>query len=282
MPTATRDAAIPEVAIVFVCTDEGPLLMAALSSLYDSEPGRELDVVVVDNASTDGTGDEVRRLWPGARVIRRDRRHGLSDNVNAGIRASRSPLVMVCNSDIVFRPGAVSRLACFLRSHADAGMVAPRLISPEGETWPTARRWYSVRALLALRCPWVGGPTRFGAARWSMYDDWDYASPRAVDWVLCAATMVRRAALDDVGLMDPQFRIYFGDVDLALRMHDGGWEVWCDPEAEVVHLWRRASRRVLSGPWFSHLASLGRFAWKHRGLHPRHRRRATTSAVSPP
>lgn len=81
--------------------------------------------------------------------------------------------------------------------------------------------------------------------------------------------MVRRAAIDQVGLMDDRFRIYFGDVDLALRITQANWEVWCLPDAKVVHHWQRASRRALSGAWFSHLDSLARFIVKHKGLRPR-------------
>jgi GT2 family glycosyltransferase len=80
--------------------------------------------------------------------------------------------------------------------------------------------------------------------------------------------MVRRTALGEVGLMDERFRLYFDDVDLSLRMHLGGWEVWCVPGAEIVHCEQRASRSVLSPAWRWHLFSMCKFAWKHKGFGP--------------
>ena len=81
----------------------------------------------------------------------------------------------------------------------------------------------------------------------------------------------RRTALGEVGLMDERFRLYFDDVDISLRMHLGGWEVWCVPQAEIVHCEQRASRSVMSPAWRWHLISLCKFAWKHKGLGPPYR-----------
>lgn len=259
------------VSIVLVATDERPFLVAALDSLFASAPDLAFEVVVVDNASSDGTAEEVADRWPGVRVLRQDRRQGLSANMNLGMRGSVGPFVMMCNSDIVFRAGAIDCLAEFLASHPQAAMAAPRLLSPEGEVWPVARRWYTWRVLALRRLPGRRRNAQLRPVQRHLYEDWDGIEPRRVDWVLCAATLVRRSALEAIGLMDERFRIYFTDVDLALRAHEGGWEVWAVPEAEVVHHWRRASRRPLSAAWFSHLHSLVVFVAKHRGLRPRRR-----------
>lgn len=270
----------PWIAVVLVATDERRLLIDALASLWAASPGVGLEVVVVDNASVDGTSDEVARRWPQVSVIRQPRRVGLSANVNAGIRATAAPYVMVCNSDVEFRPGACALLGEFLDRHPRAAIAAPRLLSPTGEAWPTARRWYSWRALALRRLP-LPGADRLPAVRRHLYADWDGRARRQVDWVLCAATMLRRAALDEIGLMDERFRIYFGDVDLALRAHEAGWEVWAVPEAEVVHHWRRASRQAFSAAWFSHLRSLVLFVAKHRRLRPRRQASVAPTATGP-
>ncbi|HYR61132.1 MAG TPA: glycosyltransferase family 2 protein [Actinomycetota bacterium] len=255
------------VAIVFVSTDEGHVLIPALESLSAHPPEHPLQVVVVDNASTDGMPEEVRSRWPHIPVLTQPCRRGLPANLNQGIRATSAPLVMLCNPDLTFPDGAVDTLASFLESRPRAGMAAPKLLSPEGDRRPSARRWYTLDSLVALKLPWRPGSPPQAVAR-SVYDDWDYTEARQVDWVPCPATMVRRTALNEVGLMDERFRLYFDDVDISLRMHLGGWEVWCVPAAEIVHYEQRASVTVLSPAWRWHLFSLGKFAWKHRGLGP--------------
>ncbi|HKN39951.1 MAG TPA: glycosyltransferase family 2 protein [Acidimicrobiia bacterium] len=258
------------VAMVFVATDEAHVLVPALESLGEHPPKRPLQIVVVDNASTDGVAGEIRCRWPEVPVLTQPWRRGLPANLNTGIRATTAPFVLLCNPDLLFRPGAVDAMASFLESHPRAGMAAPKLLSPEGDVRPSARRWYTVGALVALKLPRSANGPAAAVAR-SVYADWDYREPRRVDWVPCPATMVRRAAFREVGLMDERFRLYFDDVDISLRMHLGGWEVWCVPEAEVIHLEQRASLRALSRAARWHLVSLGKFAWKHKGLGPPYR-----------
>jgi GT2 family glycosyltransferase len=231
-----------------------------------------LQIVVVDNASTDGVAEEVHRRWPEITVLTQPWRQGLPANLNAGIRATSAPFVMLCNPDLLFPPGSVDALAAFLESTPRAGMAAPKLVSPSGDVRPSARRWYTVGSLVALKLPRdPAAPPRPSEAR-SVYADWDYGRPRKVDWVPCPATMLRRSALREVGLMDERFRLYFDDVDISLRMYLGGWEVWCVPDAEIVHLEQRASVRSLTREWRWHLVSLGKFALKHKGLGPPGRR----------
>lgn len=257
----------PAVALVFVVTDEAGVLITALESLDAHPPRRRLQIVVVDNASTDGVADLVASRWPDIPVLRRPMRCGLPANLNTGIQATSAPFVMLCNPDLEFRPGAVDDLASFLESHPRAGVAAPKLVAPDGDRRPSARRWYTLDSLVALKLPRRPGATPDAVAS-SVYDDWDYAEPRQVDWVPCPATMVRRSALGEVGLMDERFRLYFDDVDISLRMHLGGWEVWCIPGAEIVHHEQRSSVTVLSRAWRWHLASLLKFAWKYKGLGP--------------
>ncbi|HVF11520.1 MAG TPA: glycosyltransferase family 2 protein [Actinomycetota bacterium] len=257
------------VAMIFVSTNEGAVLIPALESLLSQNLRHPLHVVVVDNVSTDGAKEEISQRWPHVQVLTRDKRYGLPANLNHGIRNTTSDHVMLCNSDLVFGPGAVDALADFLDSHPRAGIAAPKLISPNGATRPSARRWYTLFSLLALKGPWQDAFADHPIVRRSIYDEWDHSQSRMVDWVPCPATMVRRKSFEEVGLMDERFRLYFDDVDISLRMHEGGWEVWCVPTAEIVHIEQRASVKPFSRPWRWHLESLIKFWWKHKGLRPR-------------
>lgn len=257
------------VSIVFVSTDEGDVLIPALESVMASKLTRDIEIVVVDNASTDGARQHIAEQFPKVNVLVRDERHGLPANLNHGIRSTSAPYVMLCNSDLVFGPNAVEELAKFLDEHPRAGIAAPKLLGPDGQTRASARRWYTPWVLILLKGPWRRWADRSTAVAHSLYEDWEYQEPKLVDWVPCPATIVRRAAFNEVGLMDERFRLYFDDVDISLRMHQGGWEVWCVPSAEIVHIEQRASIRPFSRPWRWHLESLFKFWWKHKGLKPR-------------
>jgi N-acetylglucosaminyl-diphospho-decaprenol L-rhamnosyltransferase len=259
----------PGVSIVFVTTDEGHVLIPAIESLLASQLERPLEVLVVDNASTDGARQEIADRFPQITIALRDQLYGLPANLNHGIRATSQPYVMLCNSDLVFHQHAVESLASFLDDNPRAGIAAPKLLGPEGDTRPSARRWYTPWVLMVLKGPWRQWAEHSSAVARSLYAEWDYGEPKSVDWVPCPATMVRRSALDEVGLMDERFRLYFDDVDISLRMHEAGWDVWCVPAAQVVHIEQRASVRPFSRPWRWHLASLFKFWWKHKGLSPR-------------
>lgn len=261
-----------KVAFSFVSTNEGEVLIPALESLFASNTSRELEVVVVDNASTDGAAGVIIERWPETKIVSQSHRMGLSANLNAGIAATTAPYVMLCNPDLVFSPDAVEHLASFLDANPRAGMAAPKLLSPEGEVRPSARRWYTPMALLALKGPWKHQVANSRVVLHSTYGEWDYSYPMEVEWVPCPATLVRRKALDEVGPIDERFRLYFEDVDLSLRMHEAGWEVWCVPDAEIIHLEQRDSTKAFSRAWRWHLEELIKFWLKHRGLRPRAQR----------
>lgn len=257
------------VAILLVSTNEGHLVVPAIESLFTNRPHRDVQITMVDNASTDGVGEIVAARWPEVRVIVQDRKKGLAANLNRAVAETSAPYTMLCDADMIFEPGAIDALAGFLDSHPRAGIVKPKLVSPDGSPRPPARRWYTLSSLVALRGPWSRWTESSRPARSSLYADWDFGEARPVDWVPTAGAMVRRRAFDAVGGFDERFPYYFEDVDFSLNMHESGWEVWYTPEAVMVHLENRASSRTLSGAGLTHLSSLIKFWWKHKALRPK-------------
>jgi GT2 family glycosyltransferase len=169
---------------------------------------------------------------------------------------------------MLFKPGAVDALSNFLDEHRRAGIVKPKLLSDDGAVRASARRWYTIGTLLAVRGPWRQMTEQWTTVQKSRYADWDYHEPRLVDWLPFAGVMVRREAFQSVSGVDERFPFYFEDVDFSFRLHEAGWEVWCHPGAEMIHLENRASLEVFSRPGGRHLLSLLKFWWKHKGLRP--------------
>jgi GT2 family glycosyltransferase len=199
---------------------------------------------VVDNASTDGSPDLVRdRVAEHGQLelVEMGRNAGYAAAVNAGATRVPGRDLLLLNPDIrLDEPGPARELARVLDAHPKVGVAAPRLVGEDGQPQATARRFPSAAALLGT-LPRLGGlgPVRRGLERYHEPS----AARRAtvVDWVLGAAMLIRRRAFDEVGGWDERFFLYVEDVDFCRRLRRVGWEVAYVPEAELTHVYAKAS-----------------------------------------
>ncbi len=234
----------PDLSVCIVNWNTRDLLDACLNSLRDNAGGLELEVIVVDNASTDGSPDMVRERHPQAKLIANEQNRYYAAANNQALRLSRAAQKLLLNPDIVVPPGSLTTLLGFLEQHPHAGAVAPRLREPDGTVQRSCRTFPAPSAVLwealGLSRLWPHHPV-FGAYRMGW---WDYDSERPVDQPMASALLLRGAALDQVGMFDEQFPMFFNDVDLCRRLWDAGWEVWFTPAAEMVHHGGAATRQV--------------------------------------
>jgi GT2 family glycosyltransferase len=231
-----------------------------LRSLEEHPPSGEFEVIVVDNASSDGTPEMIRESFPRARVIANEDNRGYSKGVNQAFRESSGRYFLVLNPDIVVGEGAIDSLESFMDSHPGAGIAGSKLVFPDGTVQPSCRSFYTIRALL-LRRTFLGKIfPRAKALRDHLMTDYDHAEAREVDWIIGACMIVRREAADEVGPMDERFFLYFEDTDWCYRMKQRGWQVWYVPDSTMVHLYERSSAKsVLSRPFLLHMLSLMRY-----------------------
>lgn len=240
-------------------------LARLFASLRAARPAPIREIVVVNNSGEPlddlaaSSGLPTRIVDPGGNV-------GYARGVNLGVRAASEEDVLVLNPDIQVEPGSVEALVRCAEAHPRAGIVAPRLVHPDGSLQLSARRFYNARTLLLRRLPLFGLGERSRAVRDHLMADWDHAETRSVDWVLGAALFVRRNAMRDVGLMDERYFLYFEDVDWCQRMWRHGYEVVYCAESRMVHEHRRASARLEPRSWRAHLAGLLRFTEKWSAL----------------
>lgn len=236
----------PEIAVVLVAHNDREALLGALGSLRGAE------IIVVDNASTDGTAEAVRRAFPEVRLLERPN-DGYGAAANRGIAACSAPFVLLLNSDVVVRPGALRALADYLESHPRAGLAGPRLENPDGTLQRSCFAFLGT-ARLAVEKTALGRFLGRYLGRWSVHHAL-YDRPRMAPWVLGAALALRREAFDAVGGFDPAFFLYGEEVDLCYRLWQAGWEVHYTPAATVLHVGGRARpelevRRVESARLF--------------------------------
>jgi N-acetylglucosaminyl-diphospho-decaprenol L-rhamnosyltransferase len=232
----------PELAIVVVSYNTLAELTRCLESLHLHPPSATHQIVVVDNASSDGSADAVRRDWPSVLLIETGANLGFARANNVGIRAGRSDLVLLLNSDTIVPPGSIDRLVDDLRRHPEAAAVGPRLVGgggrPEISYGSMIGPFNELRRKLLMALHERGfGPVSRWVDRATRRECWP-------DWVSGACLLVRRDDADAVGLFDERFFLYTEDVDFCAALRQRGRLVRYTPEAEVVHL-RGRSRAAM-------------------------------------
>ncbi|MFN8062595.1 MAG: glycosyltransferase family 2 protein [Vicinamibacterales bacterium] len=259
MPDAGR------VSAVVVSWNSGDALLRCVRSLVDQAD----EVIVVDNASADGSADRVGRELGEASVVRLSRNAGFAGAVNRGVRKASHDFVLLLNPDAEALPGAVDALASCLRSRDDLAAAAGRLVNADG-SW---QRGFNVRRLptlaslavelLLLDHVWPGNPiTRRARAL-----DMDPDLPGDVEQPAAACLMVRRSAFEAVGGMDEVYwPAWFEDVDLCHRWRDAGWRLAYEPRARFVHE-GGSSTRALGPSAFARVfhRNLHRYVRRHHG-----------------
>ncbi len=193
------------------------------------------DVIVADNGSTDESRAALAAADPHARFIDLGRNLGYGGAANRGLGAVRGRAVLVCNPDVTVRSGAVGALASVLAQDGAVAVAGPKILSPEGELYPSARTFPSLADSVGhafLGMLWPANPF----SRSYKMLDWDHATGRRVDWVSGACFLARTEALESVGGFDESYFMYMEDVDLCWRLRRSGWEIGYEPSAVVVHV----------------------------------------------
>ncbi len=258
---STSEPPVGELDVVVVNYNAGQAIVECLHRLKD-QPGVG-SIVVIDNASTDGSVEVVEREYPDVRIVRNERNSGFGAGANQGIGATTSPCVVLLNPDADVRPGFVETLGRALDDHPKAGVVAALVLNPDGTVQPTKRAfpslWHAaLHGLVGL--VWPGNP---GTRAYTLADA-SFTEPRTVDWVAGTAVALRREAFDEIGGFDEAFFFFVEDVDLCRRLWDAGWEVWFEPRAVAEHAWGTSwTQRPLRFLWI-HQWSLWRYVRKHR------------------
>lgn len=252
-----------DLAVVVVNHNAGAYLEACLRSVYANAGGADLEVVVVDNASTDGSARAASEAVPQATLIETGRNGGFAAGVNVGIRATTAPYVLVLNPDAEVWEGTLAGLVKLADERPRAGAIGPMIRNSDGTVYPSGRTVPSIGTAVGhafLGAVWPDNPW----SRSYRLADWDRSTEREVDWISGAAFLLRRAALDEIGLLDERFFLYAEEVDLFKRLRDAGWTIVFTPELEVVHeqgVSTGRSRRM----HLIHSESVARYFEKHHG-----------------
>ena len=237
-------------------------LERCLASLADSPPSIAHSIVVVDNASEDGSPEMVAARFPGVRLIRSDENLGFARGNNLALREAEGDLLLLLNPDTVVPAGAIDRLVARLMAHPDAAAGGPRIVDGEGEPelsfgrMPTPMVEAGRKLLSRLHAAEIQ-PFRAFVRRAT-------ARERTVDWVTGACLLVRREPAEAVGFLDERYRLYWEDVDFCAALRAKGWTILFTPASQVLHLRGRsaAAAPTAANEWYR-AAQLAFYAKHH-------------------
>jgi len=220
-------------------------------------------IIVVDNASQDGTAEMVRREFPAATLIVNEHNQGYAAASNQALQASRAPFLLLLNPDTQVQQGALAVLLEVFSEDPGAGAVAPQLLFPDRSLQHSCRSFPEPAPLLyhALGLSRLFPRSPIFARYRMTY--WDHNTRREVDQPMASALALRRAALEQVGPLDEDFPLYFNDVDLCYRLRQAGWRIIFEPRAKVIHHYGQSTRQVRPAAVIESHRGLIRFYQKH-------------------
>src|SRR5579871_1976185 len=235
-----------DVSVVVVSFNTRDVLRDCLRSVYREARSLHAQIIVVDNASSDGSPAMIALEFPEAELIRSEINLGFGPANNLGIKAARGRYVVLLNSDAFLTDGSLHRSVEHMNDNPRVGLGGGRLIGRDGSWQPSARMFPTVLSDLIAHS---GLAARFPRSRFFGRADRTWASDMEaaeVDWVPGAYSIIRSDVLVATGLFDPRFFLYYEEVDLCKRIKQERYSIWYWPDIAVVHLGGESSRQIRS------------------------------------
>ena len=246
-------------------------LVDCLLSIAAHPPAAAVEVILVDNASVDGSLDAARAVMPALKVVANRDNVGLARGNNQGIDAANGRALLICNPDVVFTEGAIDALLATMRRRPRAAFVVARLVNPDGTGQTSAGDLPRLaQALLGRRAGMVFGSGRGPGEGAMWWHSWAHDEERRIGHGAEAAYLVRAEALAEIGLQDEHFPLDWEGIDWSRRAGAADWETWFCPAAMVVHVGGTSIRGRRVGWVFD----------SHRGMY-RYYRKDTPAAARP-
>jgi GT2 family glycosyltransferase len=235
----------PDVSICIVSWNVAGDLRACLDSIRAQQTPPTFEVIVADNASSDDSVRMLEEEFPEVRLILNEDNLGFAKATNQTLRAAQGRYLMMLNPDTVLQPDCLAKLAAVAETHPEAGIVAPRLVYPDGSLQFSCRRFPTIAAAIYRNTVFGRLFPRAHAASEYIMRDCDHDTEHDVDWASGACLLIRREAYMQVGELDEGFVWGSEDVDYCFRMHRAGWSVLYSPVTDVIHAVGRSTDQAV-------------------------------------
>jgi GT2 family glycosyltransferase len=235
-------------------------LLPCIASIFETTKRIPTEVIVIDNHSSDGSGPEVKKTFPGVHLILNEKNSGFARATNQGLKESQGRYVLLLNPDTRMKEGAIERLLSFMETHSKVGVSGGQLLNRDGSKQNSIANFPSLATELLNKSllRWMF-PKKFpGKERNSL-------EPIEVDSVIGACMIVRRDAMERVGLLDEGYFLFLEETDWCYRMKKTGWKVYHLPQAEAYHYQGQSAEREKKKAKVEYYRSRYHFFKKNRG-----------------
>ena len=256
-----------DVSIVIVSWNCKDHLKKCIESILSSESKLQLEIIVVDNNSMDGTCEVIQEDFPNVILIENDHNAGFATGCNIGIQASRGRIVMLLNPDTTVSKGVIDKMVGFIKSRNDVGMLGPREVLPDGtfdpaccRTLPSLFTHFLNLSGLAMKYPDSKLVSLHLTGNRNPYQQ------KECEAISGSCMVLKREVLNKIGLLDERFFMYGEDMDLCFRVKKAGWKIWYYAEAEIMHVGGESSKLVEDRMRIVSIDSVYKYVAKNRGM----------------
>jgi len=235
MPQLSKDKKKnKDITISIVSYNSLNLLRECLRSIYKNPPSVKFRVIVVDNASEDGTVEFLKKNYPEVSLIINSKNLGFAAANNKAIRSSHSKYIILLNSDCEVYERSLDNLVNFMDENPKVGIAGPKIFNSDGTIQLSCRKFPSMLDAAAHTVLGDIFPRNPFSRKYKLADI-SRNKPLSVDWVSGSCMIIRKKALEDTGYLDERYFMYVEDLDICYRMRQKNWEVYYNPEAGVMH-----------------------------------------------
>lgn len=233
-----------DLSIIIINWNTCDLLAQCLQNLTTHPNSRSCEIIIVDNASQDGSVEMIRQKFPAVKLIVNQQNVGFASANNYAVRLSQGRFLLFLNPDTIVPPMTLDLLAGYAETHPRAGVIGPRLLNPDGTLQRSCWRGFPGLRLAASDALYLWKLKWLPSELMGEYSLKELQTPRDVDHLLGASLMVRRATWMEVGPYDENYFLFFEETDWCLRAQAMGWEVKYYPQASIVHYGQRSARQI--------------------------------------
>ena len=220
-----------DVSIIIVNWNTKKLLLDCICSIYETVKNISFEIWLVDNASSDGSVEAVKQNYPDVKIIQNTKNLGFAAANNIALERMCGQYALLLNTDTILTNGAVEDLFDFMEKNQDAGMACGQLLNQDGSKQNSIANFPGILSLLCNESLLqILFPRKFPGKRR------EYKKPVEVDSCIGACLMVRKKAMDEVGLLDKRYFFFFEETDWAYRMKQAGWKIYFVPSAGIFHI----------------------------------------------